>query len=173
MNPAAPPPQAAQDRLAEQLGELSQGLSANGGGGGLSALLIRLIALIIEALRSIARNLPAATAPGETAPGPSPATPQQQPKTPVRPGTPTARSSSPRPDKPPRDRRTAPKAGAAPGCHPGAAAPTLPRTARPGAPGHTARAKWHCATAPPREPPKNRASVRAAFACPFCYDIAT
>ena len=59
MNPTTPSPQAATERFAERFGEISQGLAANGGGDRLSALLIQLIERLIQAILSIARNLPA------------------------------------------------------------------------------------------------------------------
>ncbi len=65
MHTTAPSPQAAQQGLAEKFGEFSQGLAANGGGDWLSALLINLIALIIEALRSITWPAQEAAAPVE------------------------------------------------------------------------------------------------------------
>ena len=79
MNPTAPSPDATKDRLAEQFGLLSQGLAASGGSGGLSALLIGLVNLIIQALRSITWNVPAAATPGETEASRSIATPKQEP----------------------------------------------------------------------------------------------
>jgi hypothetical protein len=66
MNATAASPQAARERLAEKLGALSQGL-ANGGGNRLSALLISLFTLLVEALRAIAWPAQAAATPLEPA----------------------------------------------------------------------------------------------------------
>jgi hypothetical protein len=100
VNPTAPTPQAAKERLAEKFGEFSEGLAANGGGNALSALLISLINLIIEALRSIAWTLPEATAPnaaeaGEAETGRSPSTPRPSPKTPDQPEKPSSAGGDP------------------------------------------------------------------------------
>ncbi len=72
MNPTTPSPQAATERFAERFGEISQGLAANGGGDRLSALLIHLIERLIQAILSIARNLPAAAARSSRTQPPSP-----------------------------------------------------------------------------------------------------
>jgi hypothetical protein len=145
VNPSTQPPQAAKERLAETLGEFAEGLAANGGGNGLSALLISLINLIIEALRSIAWTLPETTAPdeteaGEADAGQTPSTPSPTPKTPDRPEHPSsARGDPPRRRTPKRTEHPGPKAGTAAQFRP------RPRPAR--SPGPPAKAS---APAPPQ-----------------------
>ena len=75
MNPTVPFPQPAEERLATKLGEISQGLAANGGGEGLAALLIGLINLLLAALRSIAAQVQDIPFAAEASP--IPATPLQ------------------------------------------------------------------------------------------------
>ena len=104
MNPTTPSPEAATERFAERFGEISQGLAANGGGDRLSALLIHLIERLIQAILSIARNLPAAAAPVE--PDATAFPPKQQHNTPVRPGP--SRGHSPRRPEPTRHRNARP-----------------------------------------------------------------
>src|ERR1700689_5299509 len=129
MNPTAPSPQAATERLPQRFGETSPGPAANSGGDRLSALLIHLIDLLIQALLSIARNLPAATAPVKAESDPSLSTPRQQQNTPVRPGTPKAKGHSPRRQISNPQELPAPGVGAAPGSDPRPPAGELPSIA--------------------------------------------
>ena len=163
VNPSTPSPHAATERFAERFGEISQGLAANGGGDRLSALLIHLIERLIQAILSIARNLPAATAPVE--PETTAFPPQRQHNPPVRPGPSSGHSprrQEPTRPEPTRQERPAPEAGEPPGS--GRQTPgTLPPTARPGTVRHRAPTvskagggKRPGTTAPPRRPPKNR-----------------
>jgi hypothetical protein len=78
VNPIAPP---THEHLAEKLGEISLGLAANGGRDWLSALLISLINLIIEALRAIKPQAEATLAEAGTSEIPS--TPRQKSETSV------------------------------------------------------------------------------------------
>ena len=119
MNPTAPPPDAAEQRLAESFDKLSRDFAANGGGDRLSALLASLINLIIAALRSITWNFPPAPAPGEADASSSSSTPQQQPAS-VRPKAPPGpRPHSPRPQTSKRENLPVSRVGKAPGSHSG------------------------------------------------------
>ncbi len=94
----APSPQAAQARLAEQFGQLSAEIAADSGGNCLSALLVSLINLIVQVLRSINWDIAEAAAPSEAE---ASDTPKQPSETPVR-ATTTPRAASkasPRPRK--------------------------------------------------------------------------
>ena len=164
MNPTAPLPQAAKERLAEGFEKLSQGIAANGGGGRLAAVLIELINLIIQAILAIAEKLPIASAPGEPEAGTPPSTKQQE--SPPRPQkSPEPRKESPRRRSVRPHQRPASRAGEAP-CHPRPPAGPLLRQTRPG--GRQARpgAARHSAPTPPTPPPKNRVFEPAAFARP-------
>jgi hypothetical protein len=133
-----------------------------------------LIEHLIQAILSIARNLPAAAAPAK--PDATPFPPKQHQNTPVRPGPSKGHSppwQEPARQESARQERPAPKAGEPPGSGRQTQARTLPptahpspvrRRARPGGkrPGATAPR----ATAPPGRPPKNR-----AFRRPLSYAL--
>lgn len=164
MNDPASSPQAARDRLAEKCGEFSRELAENGGGDWLSALLISIFANIIEALRSIAWPAQEAAIPATADGQKTPATPREKPEAPAQAEaalTAPARPRRPRNRKPPRK----PNAGKAPAPTRKNPAATLSRNRRPG---RQARRIAGSAgtTAPPRRPPKNRASAPTGFARP-------
>jgi hypothetical protein len=167
MNPTASSPKTAQEGLAEKFGELSQGLAANSGGNPLSALLISLINLIIEALRSITWPVQEAAAPVEADPE-TLSTPRHGPDTKSPAKAPlTAPAQLPRPRK--RRAPKAPAARAAPAPVPKNPAIAPSENRRLGSPRRQARpaAKWARATAPPQRYCKIRASAPADLARPY------
>jgi hypothetical protein len=99
VNPTVPSPQAARECIAEKLGEISQGLAANGGGEGLSALLIGLINLILAALRSITWQVGQMPSAARAEPNPILATPRQASGTQLRAETTSSVRSRPVPRK--------------------------------------------------------------------------
>ncbi len=169
--PSQPPPQAALERLTAICGEFSQGVAANGGGGRLGALLVHLIGLIIEALRSIASSVDEAAAPVEAGAGQPPAASPQNSERQVRVAPPSILPSSPRPRKPGTESPPAPEASEP---HPGHPAITPAESRSFGNPKRQCAriAEWRRATTPPR-PRKNRVDAPVGFARPFHYDIAT
>jgi hypothetical protein len=173
MTPTAPSPQAAQERLAEAFGRLSQGIAANSGGDRLSTLLVSLINLIVQALRALALAIPETTAPSDAEASRTLPTPQRPSGTPVRTAAPKAvRAFPPGARKPRLEQRPAPEAGEAPESRLRVPATTLPRIPRPGARKRRAQAgtRRRYATAPPRRPPKNRALAPTDVVRPYRYE---
>lgn len=98
MPPTAPPSHAAK-QLAEQFGQLAQGVAANAW---LAAVLVALVNLIVQAILAIADRVPAASDPGAA---PSRALPAPAQESPARAG---AQKSSRRRSVRPQPRRARP-----------------------------------------------------------------